>query len=260
MTGTRNESLIVLQLRVIATLVLRETRASFGTSSIGYLWAIITPAVSVGLLFFIFTMIDRQPPYGQSLALFFATGILTIEFFNKLSHTLMAAFDANRALLTYPLIKGTDALFARLVLVSATYLVIMVLFYGGLCVFGLASVPAHPEKLLCAFCAIAALGFGFGTLNAVISSLWASWAQIEKILTRPLVFISGVFYVPSQLPPEATEILWWNPVVHLVEWVREGFYPHYDSALLTPEYPLFLAMCLILLGLGGERLFRKKRN
>ncbi len=132
--------LLALQARVIATLVLRETRASFGTSSIGYLWAIITPAVSVGLLFLIFTMIDRQAPYGESLALFFATGILTIEFFNKLSHTLMATFDANKALLTYPLIKENDALFARLVLVSATYLVIMLIFYLTLYAIGMAEL------------------------------------------------------------------------------------------------------------------------
>jgi len=260
MSMTSGLNLIALQMRVVATLVLRETRASFGTSSIGYLWAVITPAVSVGLLFFIFTMIDRQAPYGDSLALFFATGILTIEFFNKLSHTLMATFDANKALLTYPLIKETDALFARLILISATYLVIMVLFYLCLYAAGMADLPAHPEKTLAAFLAIMALGFGFGIVNAVIASLWESWNQIEKILTRPLIFISGVFYVPSRLPSQATDILWWNPVVHLVEWVREGFYPNYNSSVFTPEYPLFLAMILILVGLGSERLFRKRRN
>ena len=260
MNNIQGMTLINLQLRVIATLVLRETRASFGTSQIGYLWAIITPAISVGLLFFIFTMIDRQAPYGTSLALFFATGILTIEFFNKLSHTLMATFDANKALLTYPLIKETDALFARMVLVSATYMVIMVLFYTVLYAMGMADKPAHPERLMQAFGAVVLLGFGFGVVNAVIASLWESWNQIEKILPRPLLFISGVFYVPSRLPPEATEILWWNPVLHLVEWVREGFYPNYNSSIFTPEYPLFLGIVLILLGLAGERLFRKSRG
>jgi capsular polysaccharide transport system permease protein len=260
MIGMQSDNLISLQLRVIATLVLRETRASFGTSQIGYLWAIITPAISVGLLFFIFTMIDRQAPYGTSLPLFFATGILTIEFFNKLSHTLMATFDANKALLTYPLIKETDALFARLVLVTATYMVIMVLFYSVLYGLGMADKPAHPEKLMQAFGAVVLLGFGFGVMNAVIASLWESWNQIEKILTRPLLFISGVFYVPSRLPPEATDLLWWNPVMHLVEWTREGFYPNYNSSIFTPEYPLMLGLILVLFGLAGERLFRKTRS
>lgn len=251
--------LLVLQTRVIGALVLRETRATFGTSQIGYLWAIITPAASVAVLVGLFSVIGRQAPFGASLALFFATGILTLELFTKLSNTLMNTFDANKALLIYPLIKETDVLFARLILISATYLLIMLLFFSGLILFGLAELPAYPERLLQAFVATALLGFGFGTLNAVVTSLWVSWAHIEKVLTRPLFFISGIFYVPSLLPPEATAILKWNPVLHLVEWFRSGYYSNYDSSILDPKYPLGVAMILILLGLASERLFRKKR-
>ena len=68
LTGT--SELLSLQARVIMSLVLRETRATFGTSMFGYLWAIITPTVSVGILAFIFQKIGRQPPFGSSLALF----------------------------------------------------------------------------------------------------------------------------------------------------------------------------------------------
>lgn len=259
MTVMSTGQLLGVQIRVISALVLRETRATFGTSQIGYLWAIVTPAAGVGLLVFIFSLVDRQPPFGASLALFFATGILTLEFFNKLSNTLMTAFDANKALLTYPLIKETDALFARLILISATYILIMTLFYGALIGLELAEPPVFPERMLQAFIATALLGFGFGTLNAVVTSLFASWAHIEKVLTRPLFFLSGIFYIPSLLPPEAVAVLKWNPVLHLVEWMRTGYYPNYESSVLNHAYPLGLAMLLILLGLAGERLFRKKR-
>ena len=61
-------------MRVIVALLLRETRTTFGNSSLGYLWAILTPALGVGLLVLIFSYASRQPPLtGQSLALFFAT-------------------------------------------------------------------------------------------------------------------------------------------------------------------------------------------
>ncbi len=257
-TVTQNKTLgcLGLQARVIATLILRETRTSFGQSTLGYLWAIITPAASVALLFFIYTLIGSKAPYGESLTLFFATGILTIEFFNKLSQTLMTGFITNKEILIFPMVKEIDILFARLILISATYLVIMLFFYVSLIGLGLAPFPAHPEKLLEAFLAIIALGLGFGVFNAVIVSLWRGWAQIASILTRPLFFISGVFYVPDRLPEKVLDLVQWNPVLHLVEWMREGFYPHYDSAVFNPEYPLFLAMILILAGLAGERFFR----
>jgi capsular polysaccharide transport system permease protein len=251
--------LIALQARVIGALVLRETRATFGTTQFGYLWAIVTPCAGVAVLAAIFSAVGRQSPFGASLALFFATGILTLEFFNKLSNSLMMTFDANNALLTYPLIKETDTLFARLILISATYFVIMLILFSGLVQFNLADWPAHPEELVQAFVAIALLGFGFGTLNAVLISLLDSWRHIEKILTRPLFFISGIFYVPSGLPTEVISILKWNPVLHLVEWMRTGYYPNYNSIVLDKTYPLGIAMILILFGLAGERIYRKKR-
>ena len=251
--------LLDLQVRVIASLVLRETRATFGTSTFGYVWAIITPSVGVGLMAFLFSLIGRQPPFGSSLALFFATGILTLQFFGELSSKLMTVFDANRALLTYPIIKDVDTLIARALLVAATYTLIMAIFYGALIALGLASLPARPEQVILAFLATWLLGLGFGTLNAVIASLWDTWTQIEKILTRPLFFISGVFYIPSQLPPQAREVLQWNPVLHLVEWFRNGFYPNYNSMVLDVWYPVGVGAAMLLIGLAGERLFRQAR-
>lgn len=251
--------LVALQLRVILALLLRETRATFGTSSFGYMWAIITPAASVGLLVFIFDLAGRLPPFGASLALFFATGILILQLFNELSGKLMTVFNANKALLTYPIIKDVDTLIARSLLVTITYLLIILIFFSALIVLDLASLPATIELVIAAFFATALLGIGIGTTNAVIASLWDTWIQIEKILTRPLFFISGIFYVPSQLPPEAIAVLEWNPVLHLVEWFREGYYPNYNSLVLDKSYPVFLGVGLLVFGLAGERFFRKLR-
>jgi len=251
--------LITLQCRVILSLLLRETRATFGTSSFGYVWAVITPAASIGLLVFIFSLGGRIPPFGASLALFFATGILTLNFFNELTGKLMTAFDANRALLTYPIIKDVDTLVARSLLIAITYMLIMVIFFLALILLDLASLPDRIEQVIQAFFATALLGIGMGITNAVIASLWDNWTRVEKILTRPLFFISGIFYVPSQLPPEAIDVLKWNPVLHLIEWFREGYYPNYDSLVLDRSYPVFIGIGLLVIGLAGERFFRKLR-
>ncbi len=251
--------LLALQVRVLLALILRETRSTFGTSSFGYIWAIVTPTASIALLVFIFSLVGRQPPFGSSLALFFATGVLTLQFYNELSGKLMTVFNANRALLTYPVIKDVDTLLARGMLIMITYLLIMLAFYLALFMLGLTRLPAYIEQLLCAFFATALLGLGMGVTNAVIVSMWDTWIQIEKVITRPLFFISGVFYVPSHMPSEVISVLQWNPVLHLVEWFREGFYPNYNSLVLDRSYPFYLGISLLLVGLAGERFFRKLR-
>ncbi|MDF7801157.1 ABC transporter permease [Pontiellaceae bacterium B1224] len=252
-------SLLTLQLRVIGALVLRETRATFGTSQLGYLWAIVTPALGVAVFVLVFGAAGRRPPFGSSLALFFATGLLTLEFYKKLSTSLMTTFNANKALLTYPCIKETDTLFSRSLLISATYLVIMLVFYGTLVLFQKASPPHHPDQLIVAFFMICLLGTGVGIVNAVMLSIWESWSYVESILTRPLIIISGVFYIPSSLPPAALNVLQWNPVLHLIEWFRTGYYSNYNSTVLNKEYLFLFALLILLIGLIGERLTRKRR-
>jgi capsular polysaccharide transport system permease protein len=251
---------LALQFRVLGALILRETTAAFGTSQIGYLWAIITPAAGTAILVAVFTAAGRQPPFGESLGLFFATGLLTLDFFTKLNTSLMTVLDANKALLAYPPIKETDVIFARAILVAAVYVAIMALFFSGLVALGLSAPPADAAGLSLAFMATFVLGLGFGTLNGVILSLWASWRYVETILTRPLFFVSGIFYVPSYLPPSVMEWLSWNPVLHCVEWMRSAWYRDYDSAVLDRGYVLCWALLLVLAGLLGERLSRLRRS
>lgn len=249
--------IIWLQIRVITALTLRETRMTFGTSHIGYFWAILQPLVSISFLVFLFYLIGRQAPYGTSLALFFSTAILSLEMYNKLSVSLMRAFTSNKALLTYPMIKRTDTLFARCVLIGLTFILINVVFYGALILLGMAPLPHHPEHIVLAFIAALSLGFGVGSINAILYQRYQAWQHVEKLFARPLFFLSGVFYIPSNLPPEAVAVIQWNPVLHVVEWVRTGYYAHYDSQILSHSYLLSFTAILILIGLFWERISRK---
>ncbi|MEN8742259.1 MAG: ABC transporter permease [Phaeobacter gallaeciensis] len=249
--------IIALQIRVIVALTLRETRMTFGTSHAGYFWAIVQPLISISFLVFLFYLIGRQAPYGTSLALFFATAILSLELYNKMSVSLMRAFTSNKALLTYPMIKRTDTLFARAFLICCTFIVINMIFYTGLITLGLAPLPYRPEEIILAFLATLALGLGIGSINAILYQKFQAWQHIEKLFARPLFFLSGVFYIPSSLPPEAVSVIQWNPILHIVEWVRTGYYANYDSQVLDKVYVLSFAATLVVAGLFWERITRK---
>ncbi len=252
-------NVILVQLRVVGALVLREVRATFGKSKLGYLWEILTPTISVGFLTLIFSGIGRKAPFGDSVALFFATGVLTLQFFKKTSSSLMNTFKANKSLLTHVIIKEIDTIIARLILIAATHILIMTIFYSGLMMLDLAKPPCYPEEMIYSFFSVMLFGLGFGTVNSVIISFWDSWSKVENILTRPLFFLSGIFYIPSNLPPEVIRILKWNPILHSIEWMRRGYYANYKSDILDIPYVIGLGVGLTFLGLLGERIYRKKR-
>ena len=97
------------------------------------------------------------------------------------------------------------------------------------------------------------------TINAIIYQKNQAWQHVEKIFPRPLFFLSGVFYIPSSMPPEAIAVLKRNPTLHIVELTREGYYANYRSELLEIAYPLALAAALTMAGLFAERFTRKQR-
>ncbi len=247
-----------IHFRVIWALILRETRSTFGTSAIGYLWAILTPALGISLLVFIFSLASRQPPFGYSLALFFATGFLPFEFYRKLANSLMTVIDANKALLVYPIVYPLSAIIARYTLITITYVIIMFSFCCVIIFMGLADFPSFPMKLAFAFISVSLLGLGVGLVNSSLVNLWPSWRHIWAITQRPMFFISGLFFIPSKLPEYALDVLKWNPVLHCIEFIRSAYYPNYESRVLDVTYLLTTSFLLIIVGLFAERLFRNR--
>ena len=49
----------------------------------------------------------------------------------------------------------------------------------------------------------------------------------------------------------------WNPVLHAVEWMRNGYYADYDSMVLDKAYLVVVGGILVFVGLAGERLTRR---
>lgn len=253
-------STLQLEIRVLGTLLLRETRATFGRTAFGYLWAILVPALSTSLLVYLFTLAGRQAPFGHSLALFFVTGIFIIEMVRKLSSGLMRAIDANKALLAYPILAPLDVLVARALLIGLTYTIILTGFLLALIGTGRADFPHDPETVIVAWTATLWFGVGFGVLNSALFTLFESWRHIEAILTRPLLFVSAIFYLPTSLPDTAQAVLWWNPVLHLVEWMRIGIYPYYPTEMCAPWYPIVVGGLMLFAGLAIEHLVRHHRT
>lgn len=246
-----------INLHVLWALMLRESRMAFGTSHWGYLWAIMQPSVTLTFLILVFVLIGRGAPFGESLALFFATAILCLEYFNKTSVSLMRSFSSNASLFAYPLVERLDTVIARFLLVSSIHGLIWLIFHAVLIATGYGLVPWRPELAVAAFIATGMIGLAMGLLNAVIFSFFSSWQHFEKLFGRPLFFLSGTFYVPSLLPPEAVGVIWWNPILHVVELARMGFYSDYHSEVFSASYLLWVIGIMMLAGLFAERFTRK---
>jgi ABC-type polysaccharide/polyol phosphate export permease/tetratricopeptide (TPR) repeat protein len=250
---------IATQGRVIMALVLREMRTRFGDSRFGYLWVIIELVVHIAALavVFQFTM-HGQPPLGTSFFFFYFTGLLPYLLFSHTVSQVGNAIIANRPLLQLPPVGNLDVVIARGLLEFATELVVGIVFIGGFLAFGVDAIPRDLGLAFGALAATWALGLGIGLINAVINVFTHVWDHIFQVLLRMVYFGSGIFYVPQAMPEWVRDILWWNPLLHCVDWFRMTFFADYEPAWLNRAYPLEFALFALLVGMALEFGLRRR--
>lgn len=243
--------------RAVAALMLREMSTTHGRVPGGYLWAVAEPLAGIALLSAIFAIGFHAPALGTSFPLFYATGLLPFLAFSDITGKLAQALNFSRPLFAYPAVSVADALLARFLLAVLTQIAVASLLLGG--ILFLSETRATPDMAILAQAAglLAVLAGGIGTMNCLLIGLVPLWQRIWSIAMRPMFLISGVFFTFENVPLPWRDILWWNPLIHVVGLVRRGLYPGYDAAYVSPTYLLALGLGVALLaGIGLMRWHR----
>jgi capsular polysaccharide transport system permease protein len=235
--------------RTVAALLLREMGATYGRSSVGYLWAILEPVAGIFLMTFVFSLAFRAPPMGNSFAFFYASGFLPFVAYLDISQKVGHSIRFSRPLLFYPGVTYFDALAARFLLNAMTQvLVIAIVIAGMIPALGIEAILDLPAIGL-ALLMVGALALGIGTLNCFLIEMFPSWERIWAILNRPMFIISAIFFVFDSVPMPYRDWLWYNPLAHIVGQMRKGFYPTYEGAYVSPLYVFGVSAVCLLAGL-----------
>ena len=80
------------------------------------------------------------------------------------------------------------------------------------------------------------LGGGLGMIICVGQLRFPELGKIVPLLTRPLFFISGLFFSLNDIPSQYHHYLLWNPILHAIELIRNACYPGYNADSLSMGY------------------------
>ena len=235
--------------RSILALMLREMSTTYGRSPGGYLWAILEPVAGVALLTAIFSAGFRTPPLGTSFPLFYATGLLPFLMYMDVSLKLSQTINFSRALLEYPRVTFLDALLARFILNVMTQFMVHFLVMGGIFIFLVSQTLMDFGQIALAYGLVLALAFGVGVLNSFLMLAFPVWQTVWAVLNRPIFLISCLFFIFEAVPRPWSDMLWYNPLVHIVGIMRDGYYPFYHPTYVSVAYPLGLAALMTISGL-----------
>ena len=179
--------------------------------------------------------------------------MMYMDLSNKLAQTI----QFNRALLAYPRVTFLDAILARLILNLLTQATVQCLVVGFILVTSQVATTFDYTKILLAYAMIIFLGIGIGTLNAFLTLAYPIWQTAWSILNRPLFIISCVFFLFDSVPQPYSDFLWYNPLIHIIGMMRDGYYPFYQPNYVSIAYPMAIGIVTLMVGLFLLRRYHR---
>lgn len=247
--ATRGTAQGFAPLRSILALILREMASRFGSKPGGYVWAILQPLGIILMLAFAFSLLMRSPSLGTSYILFKGTGVLVFQMFKQNSTLIAKSLNQASSLLEYPRIVWIDAVLARFILNVMIGLIVSWIILSGIIIYEDIRTVLDWSKILSAYALAALMALGIGTLNIYMFMRFPVTENIWRILTAPLMIMSGVILLYDDLPYVAQQYLWYNPLIHITGLMRDGFYPIYRPQYISVIYVLLWGLIPLVLGL-----------
>lgn len=242
---------VTRMVRTVVALILREIATTYGRSAGGYLWALADPILGVALLTVIFQVVlgRSSPPIGGNFPLFYATGYIVFQMYNDIANKMASSLRYSRPLLAYPAVTFVDALIARLILNTIMHTVVFTIIITGIAMVFRLALVMDVAVVIRALGLTALLGAGVGTMNCFLIMRFPVWERAWSIVNRPMFLMSGIFFTYDIMPKVAQDVLWWNPVLHLIGLMRRGVYGIYPADYVSEAYVAFVALGLLALGL-----------
>ena len=237
--------------RVIGALILRETGSRDSRASLGFLWQVIEPVVSIAILSVLFSMISRSPPLGTNFPLYYVTGVVPFHLYASIGRQVSGSMRFSRNLLGLPAVTVVDLIMARFLLSALTNICIFIAMLVWLNTAYDLQLRPDMGALMLGLVMAMILGLGIGTLNAVLMPASAIYESVWGLVTRPMVLVSGVLFHIEDLPEPIFAVLKWNPIAQIVAQTRHAFYPSYDIAWVSPASVALIAAVCFALGLVG---------
>ena len=239
---------------LVRTLAERELRARYKQTSLGFLWAIVSPlALMIALTFFL-NRFARVPTHGVPYPLFAYVGLLPWTFFSGSIGSGGGSLLANGSLLNkvycprevFPVssvaVAGVDAATASLALV------VLFFIYG---VFPSAQSVWVPVLLLVQVAFTLGMTFIFSSAIVFIRDIRHAMSLILQfgLFVTPVAY--GIETIPSRLRPLYAAL---NPLAPVIDGYRRtvlfGQAPQWD--LLAPAL-----VTTVLVLVGGYYLFKR---
>ncbi len=206
----------------------REALSRTMGDRMGWFWMVFEPVAFVGIMIGVRSFIrgDRLVVNAEFIPWLIA-GLLGFALVREGMMRGMGAVDANKSLFAYRQVQPVDPVLVRNFLEGALRSFVFLIFIGGGLMLGLDMYPDNAIRVLAAWLSLWSLGLGLGLVTSVAATLVPEIGKVVRMLSLPLLILSGVIMPLNSLPHWLLEYLMLNPIPHGLETLRLGFFENY---------------------------------
>lgn len=227
-SGPKARSAWAVTRSVWYAMFIREAIGRTMTDRMGWFWMVLEPFAMVALMVGIRSFIK-----GDGLIMnapfipWMVTGLMGFYLLRDGMIRGMGAVKANQALFTYRQVQTTDPVIVRIFLDGMLRTFVLMIFICIGVLLGLELYPDNVVKSFFSWFSLWALGLGLGLTLSALTTLVEEIEKIVKLVSLPLLIISGVMFPLNHLPHWLLEYAMINPIPHGLEMLRLGFFENY---------------------------------
>ncbi|BBB30260.1 ABC transporter permease [Neptunomonas japonica] len=211
-------------------LFMREALARTTADRMAWFWMLAEPIAMIAVFVGIRAVAASGHRIGGADFIpWLICGLLGFYLFRENMMRSLGAIGASKALFAYRQVKPIDPVLIRCYLEGMLKSLVFLMFILVCSLIGIDLVPDDPLNALFIWAAIWLLGVGVGLTISVLDSLIPEVGKIIRILSLPLMIISGAMIPLNYLPHNLQQILLLNPIVHGIESLRLAFFSSYRS-------------------------------
>lgn len=243
----------------IRALFLRELQTRFGQYRLGYLWVLLEPLFTIGVMVILFGSIMHKILPGISYEVFLINGIIPFLMFRAGVTLSMSAVRSNQGLFSYKPVKPIDAMLARnfleLFLKFIAYTAFSLVFIW----MGYDISFSYLPKLLGYWLILFIFMVAFSLVFMVLADFSKEIEKFISVAFLLLYLMSGVLYSIQIIAQEYREYLLWNPLIHIFELMRNAVSPSYTLVSgISLNYVLVWTIVTLFMGLLLYKRFEKR--
>jgi lipopolysaccharide transport system permease protein len=247
--------------RLIGQFAWRDVVAKYKGSYLGLLWSLVVPLMMLAIYGFFFGVImtpkyGSASPTGVQFALWLFCGLVAFNIFSEVvgrAPVLVVGYPAYVKKVVFPLEILPIAALGTALANAAFWLVILVAGWA----IAEHTVSATIWMLPIAVIPLCFISLGLAWFIASLGVFIRDLSQAMGLVIQILIFLSGVFFAISALPPMMQKVLLLNPLVTILDNFRRVAI--WGEPLHWRSWGIATVCGLVLMQLGYAWFMRTKK-